>query len=236
MSTCPNNDLLSAYIDDELPSPWREKLERHLCDCSVCRDVYGRYAAIHRRIQAVSNEHTLDTAASFARLLEKRNLALELKQKAQNKRWGVATGENWFFSSIRVPVPAVAAAVLLFVLMPLMLFFQMEHTVNSAAAQSSFTPILPVPLEKQISEIDYGISHTHKSDSRDYVLSAKAVNTGVKLFTVGEFARLYSANDDMFQPVHSAVDLKISSSLFPLMAEYQMLYSAADIGSNIGNQ
>jgi len=233
MSTCPNKDIFSAYLDDELPAPWKETIEKHLRECSECRIVYGRYRAVRLCIQKASAVPEFNTAASFTALLAKREAALKLKQEAQRKQWA---GSRWFSASIRVPVPAVAAAVFIFVFMPLVLFFKAEQAVTSAAASQSFTPILPVSLEKQkpISEIDYGILRA--DDAYAYTVSPKTVNTNVKLFTVGEFARLYSKNEDMFQPVHSTVDLKISSSMFPLTTEYQTLYSAADAVSILSDR
>jgi hypothetical protein len=35
--TCPDSQLLSVYHDDELPSPWKEKMESHLASCESCR-------------------------------------------------------------------------------------------------------------------------------------------------------------------------------------------------------
>ena len=237
MSTCPNKDLLSAYIDGELTFPWKETIERHLQDCEVCHKVYAQYATVNRCMQELAAEASLDTAASFEKLLIKRNAVLQNKLANPKRRWGVSIAEQWFFSSIRVPVPAAAAAILVFVLLPLILFFKVEHTVNSvAAAQSSFTPIIPVSIEKQkpIAEIDYGI--TQASGTQSYAVSTKAVNTNAKFFTVGEFTRLYSKDETLFQPVDSTVDLKISSSSFPLASEYQSLYIINDPNIRISNR
>jgi hypothetical protein len=33
---CPEGQILSLYHDGELPSPWKEKLERHLAACPSC--------------------------------------------------------------------------------------------------------------------------------------------------------------------------------------------------------
>jgi len=35
---CPEPQLISIYLDNELPSPWKEKLESHLAECSSCRE------------------------------------------------------------------------------------------------------------------------------------------------------------------------------------------------------
>ena len=236
MSTCPNKDILSAYIDGELTFPWKETIDQHLQKCAACKEIYGQYTMVHRSMQESAAGIVFDTAASFEKLLVKRNIVLQNKSNISKRRWGISSGERWFYSSVRIPLPAAAAAILLFVLMPLVLFFKVEHTVNSvAAAHISFTPIVPVSIEKQkpITEIDYGIMQTNGAQS--YAVSTKAVNTNAKFFTVGEFARLYSKDENLFQPVESTVDLKISSS-FPLSPEYQSLYVSTDSNVRINNQ
>jgi len=237
MSICPNKDLLSAYIDGEILFPWKGTIEQHLQQCAACKKIYGQYVMVHRYMQKPTAGADFDTGTSFAKLLERRNAVLQNKPQTKKRRWALSSGERWFSSSIRIPVPAAAAAILVFVFLPLILFFKVEHTINSvAAAQSSFTPIIPVSLEKQkpITEIDYGITQT--SGTQNYAVSTKAVNTNAKFFTVGEFTRLYSKDENLFQPVESTVDLKISSSSFPLSSEYQSLYIIADPNIRISNR
>jgi anti-sigma factor RsiW len=40
---CPDPQLLSIYMDGELPSPWKEKMEAHLAKCSVCKSNYDNF-------------------------------------------------------------------------------------------------------------------------------------------------------------------------------------------------
>jgi predicted anti-sigma-YlaC factor YlaD len=40
---CPDKQFLSFYYDGELPSPWKEKMERHLETCPECRKRIGVY-------------------------------------------------------------------------------------------------------------------------------------------------------------------------------------------------
>jgi predicted anti-sigma-YlaC factor YlaD len=40
---CPDRQLLSVYLDGELPSPWKEKMEGHLASCSRCRETLGAW-------------------------------------------------------------------------------------------------------------------------------------------------------------------------------------------------
>ncbi|MDR1444954.1 MAG: zf-HC2 domain-containing protein [Treponema sp.] len=34
---CPDRQILSLYLDEELPSPWKEKMEAHVDSCPACR-------------------------------------------------------------------------------------------------------------------------------------------------------------------------------------------------------
>ncbi|MDR0399752.1 MAG: zf-HC2 domain-containing protein [Treponema sp.] len=36
---CPDRQILSVYLDGELPSPWKDKMESHLASCPRCREI-----------------------------------------------------------------------------------------------------------------------------------------------------------------------------------------------------
>ncbi|MDR2376337.1 MAG: zf-HC2 domain-containing protein [Treponema sp.] len=48
---CPDRQILSLYLDGELPSPWKEKLEAHLVSCPGCRAVAGSWERISRELR-----------------------------------------------------------------------------------------------------------------------------------------------------------------------------------------
>jgi hypothetical protein len=62
---CPDRQILSVYVDGELPSPWKEKLESHLASCPGCR----RYLEDYRRISAFASGE--DTRAAADRVWQK---------------------------------------------------------------------------------------------------------------------------------------------------------------------
>ncbi|MDR0997723.1 MAG: zf-HC2 domain-containing protein [Treponema sp.] len=47
---CPDGQLLSVYLDGELPSPWKEKMERHLASCPRCRETLGVWRQLSARL------------------------------------------------------------------------------------------------------------------------------------------------------------------------------------------
>lgn len=231
MSTCPHKDLLSAYIDDELPSPWKETVAQHMQQCSTCKQIYNTYSAVHRVMQETSADRAFDAAAFYAKVLVTRNSVLQKKANKQRERRIVTAVHRFFSSSVRIPVPIAAAAVLLFVFAPLMVFFQAERDGYAAASDHTpFTPILPISIEQQrlAGEVDYGITHTDGVQGTAMPLRPVTANT--KLFTVGSFARLYSPNEHLFEPVESTVDLRLSTYLFPLSTEYQLFDAPVEIG------
>jgi anti-sigma factor RsiW len=48
---CPDREVLSAYCDDEVPSPWKEKIESHLIDCNSCKKVVAGYRQVRSLLQ-----------------------------------------------------------------------------------------------------------------------------------------------------------------------------------------
>jgi hypothetical protein len=103
---CPDRQILSVYVDQELPSPWKEKLEAHLAECSDCRE---RLAGYRRAFPGPG--FAVEEAAKERVWL---NVA----------RFGVGTpvrprAEKWWTRSISLPLPvaaAAAAAILVFAL------------------------------------------------------------------------------------------------------------------------
>jgi hypothetical protein len=43
---CPDRQILSVYVDGELPSPWKEKMESHLASCPRCRETIETWRRI----------------------------------------------------------------------------------------------------------------------------------------------------------------------------------------------
>jgi len=62
---CPDPQVLSIYTDGELPSPWKEKLESHLTECSVCRGKLKSFKSLQELFQkSTHHERTFVERAS----------------------------------------------------------------------------------------------------------------------------------------------------------------------------
>ena len=131
MSTCPDKDLYSAYVDGELQSPWKEKIEVHLVSCEKCRSVVDSYRKISLKLSENSFS-VLDIDASFLKLYAKRQDCLKRMELNKNKP------TSWFYKSNRIPVPALAAAALfLFVLTPIIVLSTQESLEPSGTVAAT---------------------------------------------------------------------------------------------------
>ena len=131
MSTCPDKDLYSAYVDGELESPWKEKIEAHLVSCEKCRSVIDSYRKISLKLSENSFS-VLDIDASFLKLYAKRQDCLKRMELNKNKP------TSWFYKSNRIPVPALAAAALfLFVLTPIIVLSTQESLEPSGTVAAT---------------------------------------------------------------------------------------------------
>ncbi|MDR0539727.1 MAG: zf-HC2 domain-containing protein [Spirochaetaceae bacterium] len=149
---CPDKKLLSVYFDNELPSPWKEKLEIHLDSCPECKKTIENYRRFGASIRGADAPLAgLETAQ--ARVWEKLSGVRgfdESEKTGQNeetiffRREHEAFGKrpldrftkaSFWRRSIKVPLPFAAAAAALFAAV---LLFQ--------PAQSGKQQILPVAV------------------------------------------------------------------------------------------
>ena len=139
MSTCPNEELYCAYVDDEVPPILREKLEAHMLKCEKCTCLVGKYKVI-RSVLVYDETPGLDLDKSFEKLLFKRN---SIKKNSRRK---FVIGMRY-----RAIVASSVAGIFLFAF----LFVLLQHnsirtkiyTLNKP--QEKFTPILPISSYKQ---------------------------------------------------------------------------------------
>ena len=94
---CPDRQLLSVYLDGELPSPWKEKLESHLARCPECRLELERY-----RLAAAA-----DTAEQAR--LEAAKERVWRKLEGRRCSGGAVRPVSVWRRRVSVPLPAAAA-------------------------------------------------------------------------------------------------------------------------------
>ena len=139
---CPDKQILSIYLDEELPSPWKEKLETHLENCSACAQ---EYANLEQLRQIFKNDITVsqNCESSAAKIWQK----LEYRQKSWsnvsiNKFKRAASGKvpntRIWQRKLSIPLPAAAAAVIIITLIAVigMRGTQADASNNGMAVQN----------------------------------------------------------------------------------------------------
>ena len=99
---CPENQVYSLYIDNELPSPWKEKFETHFASCAHCQAQLEKYKAI----QNIMQEDRIEVSQEMESRVWDRIHAKNHKELAFNNQ----RNRNFWRNSVSVPLPAVAAA------------------------------------------------------------------------------------------------------------------------------
>jgi anti-sigma factor RsiW len=144
---CPEPQLLSIYMDGELPSPWKEKMETHLAECPECAQRYKNFRHLQEMFKKnnrqsrtfVESDGELRPTTADQSLPEQ-----EFIESAKEKVWQKMESKRrycrrsvWSYK-LSLPLPAVAAAAA-FILVILTVFFIRGGNLNPQdSAKSNF--------------------------------------------------------------------------------------------------
>lgn len=116
---CPDEELLSAYLDGEVPSPWKERIEQSLEQNSDCREELRRLSAVRTFLH---QEPTPDFVLSQKTVWDR--LSAHDFSRRRRPVWQ---------RRVSLPMPiAAAAAALLLVLSGALLWHNGRATVPAA--------------------------------------------------------------------------------------------------------
>ena len=101
---CPDAELLSAWSDGEVPSPWKERISEHLHGCAACS---GKVAEFRRLSMRLRSAEGFDEAAVVARVASRLGLEEGDGAGQKNSRFVVVRPGP---RRLAIPMPAAAAA------------------------------------------------------------------------------------------------------------------------------
>ena len=180
MSTCPDLDLFSVYLDNELPEQYRETIESHLAACEECRKKFNSMKSIHDSLSKDAESIVISEKAledSFEKLQARRSYNKFIQNS--NKR------NDIFFRRV---LPAMAAALVIALVLPLRLLGNNESLQDTSLKSFAYIP---------------GIMQ-QASTTRNKGLSLKSVSAPA---TAGDYAvqnALYS-NADLTSTLQSQI-------------------------------
>jgi anti-sigma factor RsiW len=111
---CPDRDLISSYVDGEVPSPWSERLEEHFASCPDCAALAKGYADLGARLRAETG--TADASALDQAVARGRKRLDELLTALPVKSAPPSPASRWR-RSVSLPLPLAAAAAILVILL-----------------------------------------------------------------------------------------------------------------------
>ncbi|PIE97521.1 MAG: hypothetical protein CR988_07265 [Treponema sp.] len=187
MSICPDKIIYSEYLDDELPSPWKEKMEKHIKECADCDSTLKKFTMISEAMHSDDVSENFDSDASYERL--------KVKFKQGYTTYIPETRSQSFWkSSIKLPLPAIAAAVLAVVLLPTVFFVSKNQNIGKQQFfAQNYPPFFPS------SQAGYNVSET----------SNPAMNTGGFSSSIREFTNMYMPSSNESEDI---IIIKIPSS------------------------
>ena len=129
MSTCPEKDIHSLYLDNELPANFAKQYEQHIASCPKCKAELDSMRALHDALKADADSLKLDQVfldQSFERLQSRLRYSKVVSKSKDNK--------PLLFPIVKKYAPAAAAAAFVFALM---LPFSMRTNASSQGAQNA---------------------------------------------------------------------------------------------------
>ncbi len=158
MSFCPNKDIHSVYLDNELPEIYRAEYESHINSCPECRSRLEKLRAAHNLLAADSKNITPDSHymnQSFERLSVRMSYAKTTRKSTVPS-----------LSALRYTIPAVAAAAVFGLIIPLRMA-EAPNMMNSTTAQFvSHTASAPIAGGKSV-VLSGNIEHTAVNSIRN---------------------------------------------------------------------
>ena len=186
---CPKKEIISLYLDNELPSPWKEKLEAHLEKCPECRSSLVKYESLNnllRREDSVYLEPLIDPVRE--RVWDK--LAISRgKSRSSFRRFP----SNFLKKSISLPLPIAALTAVL-----ILVFFLLSPRTNENLTAPALES-LPVPAAVTQDHIQVDLDgFLYLDDMNSIIQYLSAMDgTNVMIINLPESSRLSRSGEPM---------------------------------------
>ena len=165
---CPDRQIISLFLDGELPSPWKEKMETHLESCPNCQAALGGYRRVAERLGEPAVE-TIEAAQDRVwRKLTVPELIIEERNFKPQRRY---IGRSWS-RTITLPLPAAAAAAAVLVIVVCFAFVGIRGGTSSVAPDPA--TIANIGLDDQgivpVNDMNGVLRYLSSQDNGDFMV------------------------------------------------------------------
>jgi len=169
---CPDRQILSLFIDDELPSQWKKKFEAHLATCPDCRMQLEKY----KTLQTVMHEDQIEVPADLESRVWDRVIAGSGYNPvaSENSSYNVIEKSSRYFwnHTVSMPIPAAAAAVVVLIIGAFLVFQNVKPMGDSQIRNSGV--IADIGSDTQsvlpLSDINDVLQYLAMEDTSNYVI------------------------------------------------------------------
>jgi hypothetical protein len=146
---CPERRIISLFYDDELPSPWKEKMAAHLESCPECRAVLAGYGNLKKQSEPLESdaltlaqervwEKLASRGNSFGRALGGEGVHHANTRESHSYRRTLPF-RNLLHRNVTLPLPAAATAALAVAIAFFAVIFAVSTFKTQPEAQNSVT-------------------------------------------------------------------------------------------------
>ena len=129
---CPEPQLLSIYMDGELPSPWKEKMEAHLAECHECAQRYKNFRHLQEMFKKNNRQSRtyVESDGELRPTTPDQALPEQDIESAKEKVWQKMASRRRYYRrniwgyKVSIPLPAVAAAAAVILVILTVLFIR----------------------------------------------------------------------------------------------------------------
>jgi len=140
---CPEEHILSAYLDGEVEPPWRPRIEDHLRDCASCRQALEEMQWVRERMRA-------QEGPDHRPALERFRTELSLRR---GLTWPARLG--FWRRKVSIPLPvAVLAAALIFLLGASLLLLQSRMEFRRMSIKREPSGVTEVHVAAPIEDLE----------------------------------------------------------------------------------
>lgn len=201
MSFCPNKDIHSLYLDNELPEIYKAEYEEHLKTCQKCQSELEKIRKIHELFHADSKQITPDKNylnESYARLLTKMSFSKNTGRKSYSENKPI-------FRNIGYVACAAAAVAIFALVLPLR---TATKTQNSAAVASVSPEINIVSLPSRTSHADnLAVRFNSQKNSQGFVTN---VNSSGNSQNQNQLTIIPDNDVELLRPELDSISIKIT--------------------------
>lgn len=162
---CPDRQILSAFADGEVPSPWNEKVLKHLESCEACSRIVRAHRSVSEGLAGSAGPDPEPAReAVWTRLVES----------------GRSRPEPLWRARFAVPLPVAAAAMLAFAVLSTLVVTSRRE--NSALRMAIFAASELTPSANQASAMESVLQFLESQDSRITVTVQLPPGAGLESF------------------------------------------------------